>query len=67
MTIEEFLEVSYFCAYEVYFEINFGDTIKYNLTKQELCSYYDEIIKQLEFTVADNSSGESCLIITFYI
>lgn len=67
MTIKEFIESSDFYTYELYFEINSGGKLKYNLTKQELCSYYDKKIKRLDFTTAGDNSGESYLTITFYI
>lgn len=67
MTIKEFIESSDFYTYELYFEINSSGKLKYNLTKQELCSYYDEKIKRFDFTTAGDNSGESYLTITFYI
>ncbi len=68
MTIKEFVESSDFYTDELCFEIYYsGKTIKYNLTKQELCPYYNEKIKGLDFTTAGDNSGESYLTITFYI
>lgn len=67
MTIKEFIESSDFYTDELCFEIYSGKIIKYNLTKQELNSYYSEKIKGLDFTTSGDNSGESYLNITFYI
>lgn len=67
MTVKEFIESSSLYADELYFEINSDGKTKYNLTKQELCFYYDKRIKQFEFIASGDICGESCLTITFYI
>lgn len=67
MTIIEFINSSDFYTYELYFEIVSNGKRKYNLTEQELLSYYDEKIKRFDFTTAGDNSGESYLTITFYI
>lgn len=70
MTIKQFIKSSDFYTYELDFEIfdiKSGGKIKYNLTKQELCHYYNEKIKQIDFTTSGDNSGESYLTIRFYI
>ena len=67
MTVKEFIESSFIWTDELRFGINSCGKTKYNLTEQELYSYYDKRIKQFEFITAGDNSCESYLTITFYI
>lgn len=67
MTIREFIESSDFYTEELYFDINSGNKIRYNLTKHDLFPYHDKEIKRFDFITTGDNSGESYLTITFYI
>lgn len=67
MTIKEFIESACFYTNELCFEICSISERKYNLTIEELHSYYNEKIKRFDFFTTGDISGESYLTITFYI